>query len=223
MPVAPARHAGSRAHTLVSAHTFGVGVFRVFACGRALLGLTVGVFARGWLGLVFALLPVFAWGVCALACVRSPGGWDSSVSPPLPLFGWCSRARVGVVGVCASRWAASKGGGTWLSRPPYSVVACPLVGKRGRENSEGGVLARSGEHTSLLCSPTWKRVATLLVLNREGGEPPAGRSGLAGGGVSILVVTLLPLGAWVMLGAWRFPFGGGLGVVVAIYVGSVGG
>lgn len=84
------------------------------------------------------------------------------------------------------------------------------------------MLARSGEHTSLLCSPTWKRVATLLVLNREG-EPPAGRSGLAGGGVSILVVTLLPLGAWVMLGAWRFPLGGGLGVVVAIYVGSVKG
>ena len=37
------------------------------------------------------------------------------------------------------------------------------------------------------------------------------------------MVTLLPLGAWVMLGAWRFPLGGGFGVVVAIYVGSVRG
>jgi len=27
----------------------------------------------------------------------------------------------------------------------------------------------------------------------------------------LLVVALLPLGAWVMLGVWRFPLGGGLG------------
>lgn len=119
MPVAPARHAGSRAHTLVSAHTFGVGVFRVFACGRALLGLTVGVFARGWLGLVFALLPVFAWGVCALACVRSPGGWDSSVSPPLPLL----------VGAHAPVWAllaCARAGGRLVRGAGHGCPA-PLI------------------------------------------------------------------------------------------------
>ena len=43
--------------------------------------------------------------------------------------------------------------------------------------------------------------------------------------VSILVVTLPPsfgCVAWCW-GVWRFPLGGGLGVVVAIYVGSVKG
>mgnify|MGYP001671955893 CR=1 FL=1 len=63
MPVAPARHAGSRAHTLVSAHTFGVGVFRVFAWGRALLGLVVGVFAW-W---VAGLCSLFS---CSRGCLR---------------------------------------------------------------------------------------------------------------------------------------------------------
>ena len=33
----------------------------------------------------------------------------------------------------------------------------------------------------------------------------------AGAVVAFLVVALLPLGAWVVLGAWRFPLGGGLG------------
>ena len=40
---------------------------------------------------------------------------------------------------------------------------------------------------------------------------PSGRLLAWAGPVAILVVTLLPLGAWVMLGAWRFPLGGGLG------------
>lgn len=42
-----------------------------------------------------------------------------------------------------------------------------------------------------------------------------GRGGSFGSGCAwwlrVLVGALLPLGAWVMLGAWRFPFGGGLG------------
>ena len=61
-----------------------------------------------------------------------------------------------------------------------------------------------------------------------------GRAGLApvqtlvglggGGGYPFLVVTLLLF--WVrgvVLGAWRFPFGGGLGVVVTFSLGSVKG
>ena len=48
--------------------------------------------------------------------------------------------------------------------------------------------ARSGEHTSLLCSPTWKRVATLLVLNREG-EPPAGQLLAWLGAAAVVAVT----------------------------------
>ena len=67
----------------------------------------------------------------------------------------------------------------------------------------------------LLCSPTWKRVAALLVLNREGGLRPDCVVWL-GAVVSILVVTLLPLGAWVMLGRGAFPLVVGL-------VGVVGG
>ena len=94
----------------------GVGAFLVFACGRALLGLTVGVFARGWLGLVFALLPVFACGVCVLWCVRSPGGWDSSVSPPLPLLVGV-HAPVWALLACVRAGGRLVRGGTWLSRP----------------------------------------------------------------------------------------------------------
>ena len=88
---------------------------------------------------------------------------------------------------------------------------------------------RSGEHASLLCSPTWKRVASLLVLNREGGRRAGNFAGLAGGwwgvggggvftrlvrtihspgsgGVVVAwVVGLLPLGVWVGLMGWGFP------------------
>lgn len=46
----------------------------------------------------------------------------------------------------------------------------------------------------------------------RGGEPPAGRVGLAGGGGYLfLVVTLLPLGAWVVLGRGAFLLVVGLG------------
>ena len=58
----------------------------------------------------------------------------------------------------------------------------------------------------------------------RGGELPAGRVGLAGGGGYLfLVVTLLPLGACGGAGAWCFPLGGGLGLVVTISFGSVRG
>ena len=40
---------------------------------------------------------------------------------------------------------------------------------------------------------------------------PSGQLLVLAGAVAILVVTLLPLGAWVMLGAGRFPLVAGLG------------
>lgn len=92
----------------------------------------------------------------------------------------------GAVPPAACAWREKEGCG----RPPGVVNAIPL-----------------------LCSPTWKRVATLLVLNREG-ELPAGLCGLAGGGVSILVGALLPLGArggagGVALSPWWWAWVGG--------------
>ena len=58
----------------------------------------------------------------------------------------------------------------------------------------------------------------------RGGEPPAGRVGLAGGGGYLfLVAAFIPLGARGGAGVWRFPLGGGLGLVVTISLGSVRG
>ena len=45
----------------------------------------------------------------------------------------------------------------------------------------------------------------------------------ARGGWRLLVGALLPLGAWVVLGVWCFPLGGGVGLVVTISLGSVRG
>ena len=102
MPVAPARHAGSRAHTLVSAHTFGVGVFRVFAWGRALLGLVVGVFACGVAGLRFF---VFVWVFALSGCWRFGGVVGRSVSHrPLPSLLVCVLTRL-----CGRLWRVRGG------------------------------------------------------------------------------------------------------------------
>lgn len=102
-------HGSPLALTLGCAHTL--------LCGRFVFARVVeeqacvGVFAQvGWLGWVFALLPVFAW-VFALACVRSPGGGGTVWSrPPLAPLAWlrahalvwaCWRVR----GLCAVGWA----------------------------------------------------------------------------------------------------------------------
>lgn len=73
----------------------------------------MGVFACGWLGWVFALLPVFDWGVCVLACVRLLGGggavWSRRPFAPACLVG-VHAFGVGVVGVCAA-CACGVGGG----------------------------------------------------------------------------------------------------------------
>lgn len=105
---------------------------------------------------------------------------------------------------------------------PYSVAwaapaACAWREKEGCGRPPGVVNA-----IPLLCSPTWKRVAALLVLNREG-EPPAGLCGLAGGGGFNSGGDAPSFGCVGDAGAWRFPLGGGLGVVVTISFGSVGG
>ena len=123
--------------------------------GGGRVGLLVGVFACGWLGFGVCGLFVFAWVFACFDVGALVGWWDSVVPPPLPLLclvGWCSRARVGGYGVCASRWAArwgGNGGGTTMSRHHALLGgAVPTVAYAWkREERRVGVPARSGEHT----------------------------------------------------------------------------
>ena len=89
------------------------------------------------------------------------------------------------------------------------VALSPPLRTRGREKREGwGCPLGVVNAIPLLCSPTWKRVAALLVLNREG-EPPAGLCGLAGGGGFNSGGDAPSFGCVGDAGAWRFPLGGG--------------
>lgn len=126
-----------RPHATVWAHF-------VFAWGRALLGLAVGVFACGWLGFVFTR------GACSFGCLRAClcalawGWWGSVVPPPPPCPGllacvltlWC-----GLVGVCAvlrARWADGGQVGAGQSCPaPFTCVGGavhrPMRGEEGEK------------------------------------------------------------------------------------------
>lgn len=97
--------------------------------------------------------------------------------------------------------------------PPHAAwwrcSRCVRVEERG--------CSRCGEH---------RRAHTERERERGGeGSLRPGKRCLAGGGVSVLVVTLLLF--WVrvvVLGAWRVsPFGGGVGLVVTFSLGSVKG
>ena len=139
---------------------------------------------------MFALMPVFAFWCLRFWCVRSPWGGGAIIVPPPPLPRllacvltlWCGLEK---------RVRCSLGCGvTVMGRdmivPPHALlggaaaVACAWKERRLGVGCPLGVVNITPR--SLLCSPTWKRVAALLVLNKEG-EPPAGRGGLAGGGV----------------------------------------
>ena len=148
MPVAPARHAGSRAHTLVSAHTFGVGVFRVFAWGRALLGLVVGVFARWVVGFGVCVWVVFVWVFALLGVGALVGWWDSVVPPPLAtacLVGAHALA-CGLVGVCGvlrlPPACGGNGNGAGQRCPAPCSVACAVPPLRARGERKRVVGAR---------------------------------------------------------------------------------
>ena len=94
-----------------------------------------------------------------------------------------------------------------------------------READRGGLAGGGGAYSwCVLLVHTTPPPGSAGGQRERGGEPPAGRVGLAGGGGYLfLVVTLLPLGACGGAGAWCFPLGGGLGLVVTISLGSVKG
>lgn len=94
-----------------------------------------------------------------------------------------------------------------MSRPMRCWVVVAPLRARGRGRVLG-VPARSGERASLLCLSAWKRVVTLLVLNREGGSRRPGVLAwlgvvVAGGVFTCLVCTIpvLVVGGW-CLGVW---------------------
>ena len=113
MPVASARHAGPPALTHLACPRALAWALFVFAWGRALLGLVVGVFACGWLGFVFTRGACSPFGVCVLWCWRACLGWWGNHCPAAPaplawlvLTLWCGlekRVRGGVCGVGGGR------------------------------------------------------------------------------------------------------------------------
>lgn len=133
VPVAPLPRVPC-AHTATPTR-LGVGASCVRAGGgRAGLLWACLLRSGGWVALFRVRLLVFALLVLARVCW---GWWDSVVPPPLSrLLGWCSRARVGVVGVCwvlRARWAEGCQVGAGQSCPaPYSV-ACVARLLRGVE------------------------------------------------------------------------------------------
>lgn len=154
----------------------------------------MGVFARWVVGFGVCATARVRVGVCAFGVGALVGWWDSSVSPPrlfacLALTSW--RGRLWRVRAGSARRAGRL---VWAGHgcPAHTAWRCPRCVAWGREERRV-VCSRGGEHASLLCSPTWKRVATLLVLNREG-EPPAGR--------------LLPGWGWWRVGWCERPSGG---------------
>lgn len=117
-------HAGPPALTHLACPRALAWALFVFAWGRALLGLVVGVFARWVVG-----FRVYARGVFAFWCLRAlvlalwwGGGavWSRRPCPACLLA--CSRLWCGLVGVCGGSACPMGGGwpcwgGTWLSRP----------------------------------------------------------------------------------------------------------
>lgn len=88
---------------------------------------------------MFALLPVFACGVCVLWCVLAWGWWDNHC-PAAPaslawlvLTLWCGLEKRVREPVGGQVW-----GGTIMSRPLRCWVVLPPLRARGREKIEGG-------------------------------------------------------------------------------------
>lgn len=120
-------------------------------------------------------------------------------------------------------WATSVA--PWRGRERRGVWGAPGVLTRAhtqrevRERGEprgadGGGLAGGGGAYSwcVLLVHTTPPPGSAGGQRERGGEPPAGRVGLAGGGGYLfLVVTLLPLGVWVVLGRGAFLLVVGLG------------
>ena len=105
----------------------------VFAWGRALLGLVVGVFACGWLGFVFTRGACSPFGVCAflvLACLLGVAGAVWLRPPALPRLA-CLRAHALVWACWRVRWFCVRGGRrvALLGRdnrvPPHTAWRCP--------------------------------------------------------------------------------------------------
>lgn len=153
MPVAPARHAGPPALTHLACPRAVAWVLFVFAWGRALLGLVVGVFARWVAEFRVYARGVFVWVfACLLVCARlGVVGQCGCVRPTCPgllaCLLACLRSGVGLLAcarlVCA-RWAEGGLVGAGQSCPaPYCVAwATSVAPWRGRERGVAcGVLS----------------------------------------------------------------------------------
>ena len=185
VPVAPARaRVFPRSHILL-AHALWRGRSLCSLGGVPWQGLVLWACLVLWVAGVWCLrycpcsLVVFA---CLLVCARLGVVGQCGIAAPSTsaCLLACSRAACGrcwrVRGLCVPVGGGRLcGGGTWLSRPHALLGGAAAVAWRG-EREKGGVLlgAVNTAPRPLLCSPTWKRVATLLVLNKEG-EPPSGR------------------------------------------------
>lgn len=91
--------------------------------------------------------------------------------------------------------------------------------ERGPRGADRGGLAGGGGAYSwcVLLVHTTPPPGSAGGQRERGGEPPAGRVGLAGGGGYLfLVVAFLPLGAWVMLGGVALSPWWWVGLVVTI-------
>ena len=166
------KYAGPPALTLGVPTRVGVGTFLVFAWGRTLLGLVLWacLLAGGW-GWVFALLPVFACGVCVLWCVRSRGGGGTIIVPPLlprlawlVLTLWCGlekRVREPVGG----QVRGGNGAGQSCPAPCAAGWRCRRCVRVEERRLRVGVPARSGEH-----NPT----PSLVLAYMETGSHPVG-------------------------------------------------
>ena len=176
MPVAPARHAGSRAHTLVSAHTCWCGRFSCVRVGACLVGACCGRVCSRVAGLRFF---VFAWVFAFSGCWRVCLGWWGVLCPAAPCppcLLACSRSGVGGFGVCAvlcARWAegGNVGAGHGCPAPCSVALGCfgrPVARREAwRVGCSHGVLTRARTRAE-----RWERR----------GEPRgADRGGLGGG------------------------------------------
>ena len=201
-----------------------------FSCSRGCLRVLVLARLLGWWGSVVsppplprlaclrAHAPVWALLACAVVLRAGLGGNGAGQSCPAP----CSVACAASPAACA--WGEKEGCGG----PPGVVNAIPLLCSPTCERVTRPVGAEQGGGASGRAIVVWLgAVARGLVRAFWCVQSPSrqqrGQRAREGVVVAILVVALLPLGVWVMLGAWRFPLGGGRGVVVAIYVGSVKG
>lgn len=163
-------HAGPPALTHLACPRALAWALFVFAWGRALLGLVVGVFACGWLGFVFTRgacsLVVFAcFGVCARLGVV--GQSLSRRSCPACLVGahalvWaCWRVREPVGG----QVRGGNGAGQSCPAPCAAWWRCRRCVRVEERRLRVGVPARSGEH-----NPT----PSLVLAYMETGSHPVG-------------------------------------------------